>query len=74
VADITVSITPVQLIALRRLDANLTAKQVLQAHIDTWLLPVVATLTEDERRAVLAAYKAADTTVQTQVKGLLGLG
>jgi hypothetical protein len=72
--DIAVSITPAQLIALRRMDANKTAKAVLQIHIDTWLAPIVAELQDDERKAVLAAYLAADGATQLQVKGVLNVG
>lgn len=70
--DITV--TDLQLKALRRLDPVLTAKQVVQIHVDTWLAPIIAEMGEMDRKAFLSAYVAAAPAVQTQVKGLLGLG
>lgn len=72
--DITISVTPAQVVVLRRLDAKLTAKAVVQLHVDTWLAPMVADLIESDRRAVREAYVAADPAVQARVKQELGLG
>lgn len=72
--DLTIAVTPAQLVVLRKLDANLSAKAVVQTHVDTWLAPLVAELMEEERKAVRAAYAAADTTTQARVKQELGLG
>lgn len=72
--DLTVSVTDAQLKALRQLDPVLTAKQVVQVHIDTWLAPIVTEMAATDRKALLSAYVAAAPQVQTQVKGLLGLG
>lgn len=72
--DLTISVTPAQLVVLRQLDAKLTAKAVVQLHVDTWLAPLVSELVESERKAVRAAYAAADPAVQARVKQELGLG
>ncbi len=69
-----ITITDPQLKALRRLDPALTARQVVQIHVDTWLAPIVADLGVTERKAVADAYVAATPAVQTSVKGLLGVG
>ena len=73
-AEIAVTVTDFQLKALRRLDPVLTAKQVMQIHVDTWLAPIIAEMAETDRKALLSAYVAAAPAVQTQIKGLLGLG
>lgn len=70
--DITV--TASQLKALRRLDANLTAQQVVQTHVDTWLAPIVQELADTDRKDVIAAYLNATPATRTAVKDLLGLG
>lgn len=72
--DLTIAVTPAQLVVLRKLDANLTAKAVVQLHVDTWLAPLVAELIESDRKAVRAAYVAADPAVQQRVRQELGLG
>lgn len=69
-----ITITDVQLKALRKLDATLTAKQVVQSHVDTWLAPIIADLDATERKDVLAAYLKASPAIRTTVKGLLSLG
>ncbi len=73
-ADLTITVTPAQLVVLRRLDANLTARAVVQAHVDTWLAPLVSEFIEEERKAVRAAYAAADPLVQLRIKRELGIG
>ena len=72
--DLTITVTAAQLVVLRKLDATLTARAVVQTHLDTWLAPLVSELVEAERKAVRAAYIAADPATQAGVKGLLGLG
>lgn len=72
-ADITVSLTDAQTKVVRRLDANKSARQVVQAHIDTWLAPHVAELEEIDRRDFLLKLEAATPAVRDQVKVLLGL-
>jgi hypothetical protein len=72
-ADIAVNITDPQLRALRRLDQTKTARQVLQAHVDTWLAPYVAELGEVDKRAVMEKYLAASPAIREQVETLLGL-
>jgi len=69
-----ITITDPQLKALRKLDPVKTAKQVVQLHVDTWLAPIVAELTETDRKAVFSAYLSASPSVQASVKALLGLG
>lgn len=69
-----ITITDTQLKALRKLDPVLTAKQVVQIHVDTWLAPIVAAMGDDAKREVLTAYALASPSVQTSVRGLLGLG
>lgn len=71
--DLTISVTPAQVVVLRRLDATRTAKAVVQLHVDTWLAPMVADLVEADRKAVREAYVAADPAVQLRVKQELGL-
>lgn len=73
-ADITVTVTDAQLVALRRLDRNKTAKQVLQTHVDTWLQPYVQELEAEDRTTILEAYKLASPIVRDQVRELLNLG
>lgn len=73
-AEIAVTVTDLQLKALRRLDPVLTAKQVVQLHVDTWLAPILVEMAELDRKALVSAYVAASPSVQTQVKGLLSLG
>jgi hypothetical protein len=72
--DITVTLTDAQLKVVRKLDAVKTAKQVVQAHVDTWLLPLVQAAVTEDREGVKAAYIAADPVIQAQVRGVLGLG
>lgn len=72
--DVTLSISAAQGKILQRLDATKTAKQVLQLHVDTWLLPYVQQLIADERVSVGEAYKAATPQVQATVREVLGLG
>lgn len=71
--DLTVTVSDAQLKVLRQLDASLTAKQVLQTHVDTWLKPYVDQQSESDRKTVLAAYMNATPQVQTQVRTSLGL-
>lgn len=71
--DVTLTITDEQVKVLRRMDATKTAKQVLVAHIDTWLAPEVAQLVTEDREGVKSAYISATPDVQAQVRGLLGL-
>lgn len=68
-----ITITDLQLKALRRLDPVLNARQVVQIHVDTWLAPIVAELGAGERKAVAEAYVKADATVQGRVRQELGL-
>ena len=72
--DVSLSLTAAQVNALRKLDPVLTAKQVMQIHVDTWLAPIIAEMAQADRKALLSAYVAAAPAVQTQIKGLLGLG
>lgn len=69
-----ITLTDLQLKALRKLDPVLTAKQVVQIHVDTWLAPIVAELGVSDRKAVAEAYVKADVVVQERVKLELGLG
>lgn len=71
--DLTITVTDAQLKVLRQLDAVKTAKAVVQIHVDTWLAPLVGELAVSERKAVADAYVKAAPTVQTSVKGLLGV-
>lgn len=70
--DITV--TDAQKKVLRKLDAVLTAQQVVQTHVDTWLLPHVQELERDDAAAVKAAYSTAAPDVRERVRSELGLG
>jgi len=72
--DITLSISDDQVKVLRKLDATKTAKQVLVAHVDAWLLPYVQDLPVEDRKVVSAAYASASPTVQATVRSALGLG
>lgn len=72
--DLTITVTDLQLKALRRLDAVLTARQVVQVHVDTWLAPIIDELDVTDRRAVAEAYVAATPGTKDSVKGLLGIG
>jgi 1,2-phenylacetyl-CoA epoxidase catalytic subunit len=74
VPDITVTLTDAQLKVLRRLEENKTARQVLQAHVETWLLPEVQKLASEDREGVKAAYVAATPEIQAQVRQVLSLG
>jgi len=73
-ADITIAITDAQMKVLRKFDPNKTARAVLQAHVDTWLLPYVQELPVEDRKAVTTAYAAASPEVQADVREVLGLG
>lgn len=73
-ADIAITVTDVQLVALRLLDRNKTAKQVLQAHVDTWLHPHVQALDTTDRTTVMEAYRTASPAVRDQVRELLNIG
>jgi hypothetical protein len=55
------------------MDTNLTARQVLQAHLDTWLAPEVAKHVLEDREGVKSAYIAADPLIQAKVRELLKL-
>lgn len=68
-----ITITDLQLKALRRLDPALTARQVVQIHVDTWLAPLVAQMEEDERKEVAHAYVKADKPTRVKVRADLGL-
>jgi hypothetical protein len=71
--DFTISLTDVQVKIVRRMDTNLTARQVLQAHLDTWLAPEVAKHVLEDREGVKSAYIAADPLIQAKVRELLKL-
>lgn len=71
--DFTITLTDAQTKVVRRMDANATARQVLQAHLDTWLAPEVAKLVLEDREGVKSAYIAADPVVQAKVRELLKL-
>jgi hypothetical protein len=71
--DFTIALTDVQVKVVRRMDANLNVRQVLQAHVDTWLAPDVAKLVSEDREGVKSAYIAADPAVQAKVRELLKL-
>jgi 1,2-phenylacetyl-CoA epoxidase catalytic subunit len=73
-ADIAVAISDAQLKVLRRMDTTKTAKQVLQSHVDTWLLPLVQALITEDREGVKTAYTNASPEIQAQVRQVLGLG
>jgi len=72
-ADVTVTVTPAQIRALKRLDAVQTAREVLQAHVDTWLLPYVDQLDVEDYDAIRNAYRSASPAVRSQVRTDLGL-
>jgi hypothetical protein len=71
--DFTISLNDLQVKVVRRMDANLNARQVLQAHLDTWLAPDVAKLVLEDREGVKSAYIAADPVIQAKVRELLKL-
>jgi len=73
-AEVTLTVTNAQIIVLKRLDAVKTARQVLQEHVDTWLLPYVDQLDVEDYDAIRDAYRAASPAVRAQVKTELGLG
>lgn len=73
-ADIAISITSAQLAVLRKLDPAVSAKAVLQAHVDTWLAPLVVEMTEFDKREITRAYDRASVDVQQRIKTELGLG
>jgi hypothetical protein len=70
--DFAITLTDAQVKVVRRLDANLTARQVVQAHLDTWLAPLVAEAEEAERLSIMDRYRAASPQVREQVRALLG--
>jgi hypothetical protein len=71
--DITLTLTDDEIKVLRRMDTTKTAKQVLDIHVETWLLPYVSELVTEDREGVKAAYIAADPSVKAQVRELLNL-
>lgn len=73
-ADITLTLTAAQVKVLQKLDAAHTAKQVLQTHVDTWLLPYVTEQDVADRKDVLTAYQNATPQVRALVRTDLGLG
>lgn len=72
--DLTITVTDAQLKALKKMDADKTAKAVVQIHVDTWLAPIIETLAVGDRKAVAEAYVAASPAAQLRVKQELGLG
>lgn len=72
--DLTISLTDAQIRVLRKLDPALTARQVVQAHLDTWLFPMLAELDDLDRADVMAAYRNAKPEIRAGVKRVLGLG
>jgi 1,2-phenylacetyl-CoA epoxidase catalytic subunit len=72
--DLTLTLTDAQIKVLRRMDTTKTAKQVLQAHVDTFLLPLVQALITEDREGVKTAYTKASPEIQAQVRQVLGLG
>jgi len=71
---VSISITDAQMKVLRQLDDTKTAKQVLQGHVDTWLLPYVQEQVVADIDSVKTSYRMATTAVQAQVRQVLGLG
>jgi 1,2-phenylacetyl-CoA epoxidase catalytic subunit len=72
--DLTLALTDAQIKVLRRMDDTKSARAVLQAHVDTWLLPFVQELVIEDREGVKAAYGVAAPDIQAQVRQVLGLG
>lgn len=72
--DVRLVLTQAQADAVAALDSRQSVVSILQAHVDTWLAPLVAESVESERREVIEAYKNASPEVKEDVKGLLGLG
>ncbi len=71
--DLTITLTPEQVIALRDLDPA-PAKAAVQAHVDGWLAPLVMKARADERNAMIAAYDRATLSMQARVRETLGVG
>jgi hypothetical protein len=71
--DLTLTLTDAQIKVLRRMDTTKTARQVLQAHVDTFLAPAVQDLITEDREGVKTAYVSATPDVQAQVRQVLGL-
>lgn len=72
--DLTITVTDAQLKVLKKLDANKTAKAVVQIHVDTWLAPLVAEGVLSDVASVKAAYVAAPDATKALVRAELGLG
>lgn len=72
--SVTLDLTVKQIAVLQAMDAQKTARVVLQDHIDQWLHPFVDDLTRADIRAVKQAYIAADPETRQQVREDLGLG
>ena len=70
---IEVMLTPEQATVIESLDRGRLAGDILQAHVNTWLAPMMQEAARDEQSAVLRAFVSADATVRGDVKRTLGM-
>ena len=70
--DLTIALTDAQARAVATLDTA-TVPQIVQAHVDAWLKPLVDAAEATELREVGWSYRQADALKRRQVRAALGL-
>lgn len=71
--DLTLTLTDAQASEVAKLDQRKTVAQTVQAHVDTWLAPLVSESEAREMQEVRWSYQKADATTRRQVRNALGL-
>lgn len=71
--DLTITLTDAQAREVAKLDPRKTVQQIVQAHVDAWLKPLVEASEANELREVGWSYRNADPVRRRQVRAALGL-
>lgn len=71
--DAVVTLTDAQAREVAKLDTRKTVPQIVQAHVDEWLKPLVDAAEATELREVGWSYRQADALKRRQVRTALGL-
>jgi hypothetical protein len=73
-ADITITLAPIQIKALQRIDPGRDPRQALVEHVNAWLFPEVQKILTEDHMTVRQAYINATPQLQAQIRELLGVG
>lgn len=71
--DLTIILADAQAREAAKLDPRKTVQQIVQAHVDDWLKPLVVEAEAIEIKEVRWSYQQADTATRRQVRTALGL-